>query len=355
MVPVPPLEPEGLLARPIAPGGTPRRLVIVRLHAFGDTVLLFPLLAGLAERFPKCRLEVVTGPASADLFRARADVHAVHVLDARTGRLARYVAAFRLGRALRNEPLDALLDLQRSRPTRLLRLALRPRAFGVFDRFAPRHALERYLDALEACGLPVAPVFAPRTGPEAAMRARSLLAGAGRDSARPLVILNPAGGWETKQWPLEKWVALGRALVSSHGAQLLFLGSGEGASRVAALAKDLEPNAIDLTGRTTPAEAMALVAECAAAVSEDSGLVHLAWTQGVPTVALFGATRSTWSRPAGPASSGFYSEDLPCGACMTERCARGDVYCLTRISVEDVLARVAAALRAPRPAAPLAG
>lgn len=353
-VTIPPLTPEGILAAPLPPGESPRRLVVVRLHAFGDTVAVLPVLAGLAARFPGCRLEVVTGPASGALFRAREEVSAVHILDTRAGRLARILAVRRLARILRSEPLDAVLDLQRSPLSRALLRHLRPRAFCQFDRFAPRHGLERYVEAVEACGLgPLTPLFVARTREAVAVRGDALLRGAGRDPGRPLVLLNPAGGWETKQWPLDRWAALGRALSATRGAQLLLLGAGAPADRVASLAAALGGDAIDLTGRTDPGEALAVAARCALAVSEDSGLMHLAWVQGIPVVALFGATRATWSRPLGAVSSGFYSEDLPCGACMQPVCARGDLHCLIRLSVDDVLARADAALtkaQAPDPA-----
>ena len=75
--------------------------------------------------------------------------------------------------------------------------------------------------------------------------------------------------------------------------------------------------------------------------------MHLAWVQGVPTLALFGASRSAWSRPEGPRADGFYSEDLSCGACMQPVCARGDLHCLVRVSVDDVEARAVSLMRPP--------
>jgi ADP-heptose:LPS heptosyltransferase len=96
---------------------------------------------------------------------------------------------------------------------------------------------------------------------------------------------------------------------------------------------------IDLVGRTTAAEALALVQGLDLMVSDDSGLMHLAWVSGVPTIGLFGASRSTWSRPMGPRSYTFASEDLECGACMSPACARGDLLCLTRVTVEEVMER----------------
>jgi ADP-heptose:LPS heptosyltransferase len=111
--------------------------------------------------------------------------------------------------------------------------------------------------------------------------------------------------------------------------------------RFIALREALGSRLLDFTGATTPGEALALVAQASLVVSEDSGLMHLAWVQGVPTLALFGSSRSAWSRPEGPGTGGFYSEDLSCGACMQPVCARGDLHCLTRVSVDDVEARAA--------------
>jgi ADP-heptose:LPS heptosyltransferase len=109
--------------------------------------------------------------------------------------------------------------------------------------------------------------------------------------------------------------------------------------RFLALRKALGEKLIDFSGQTSPGAALALVSLASLVVSDDSGLMHLGWVQGVPTVALFGASRSVWSRPEGSRSSGFYSEDLSCGACLQPVCARGDLHCLVRVTVEEVLSR----------------
>ncbi|KXK52386.1 MAG: Heptosyltransferase III [Chlorobi bacterium OLB7] len=107
-----------------------------------------------------------------------------------------------------------------------------------------------------------------------------------------------------------------------------------------AIAAALGGDAINLIGRTNIAEALAIVRQLQLMVSDDGGLMHLAWTNGIPTVALFGATRSAWSRPCGAHARWFGSEDLPCGACMNPTCARGDRHCLERISVQKVMETV---------------
>jgi ADP-heptose:LPS heptosyltransferase len=318
-------------------------------------VAALPVVAAIGAAYPATRIEVVTGPASAALFGGHRDVDRVHVLDAGGSRLRTISRVLRLARVLRHEPVGALLDLQRSGVSRLLTLAVRPRAFAAFDRFAPKHGLDRYLEAAERLGLEgLSPVLEPRIRPGPVAAADSLLARSGVDPGRPLVCLNPVGGWRTKQWPLERYAELGKRLAGETGARCLLLGAGEGVGRLRGLARALGEGAVDLSGETTPDVAMAVLARASLVVSDDSGLMHLAWTQGVPTVAIFGASRATWCRPTGERTDGFYSEDLPCGACMRPRCARGDLYCLERVSVDDVLARALPLLRADASAPPTA-
>ena len=340
---VPPFTPDGVLARPLASGAALRRLVVIRLHAFGDTAITFPLLAALKRRRPSLRLDVVTDVRSRELFEAHRDVDRVYAFETRQTRLPKGLAVLRTAAALRTRAVPAVLDLQRNRWSRFLTRLLVPGAWAAFDRHAPKSALARYVEAAAALGLaPGEPEFRTHARPELVAAARERLVAAGWDAASPLVALNPAGGWETKQWPLERYVAFGRRLESA-GCRLLALAPAPVPARFRALV-EASPGLLDFTGRTTPSEALALVSLASLVVSDDSGLMHLAWVQGVPALALFGSSRAAWSRPEGPRSSGFYSEDLACGACMQPTCGRGDLICLSRVDVETVLRRATAVL-----------
>ena len=338
-LPLPPLTPDGLLGVPLRAGEEPDRIVVIRLHAFGDTAITFPALGALRRRLPGVRLDVVTDVRSADLFAAHRDVAGVFAFDTWLSKGRKGAALLRVALALRWRRVPAVLDLQRNRWSLLLTRLLQPGAWAAFDRHAPQTALTRYLDAVEKIGLGrLPPVLEPCPKRELLDEARSRLAAAGWDPSRPIVCLNPAGGWETKQWPIERYAELGRRLTRD-GCQLMALAAAPVPERFLALRKALGEKLIDFSGRTSPGAALALVSLASLVVTDDSGLMHLAWVQGVPTVALFGASRSVWSRPEGTRSSGFYSEDLSCGACLQPVCARGDLHCLVRVNVETVLSR----------------
>ncbi len=343
--PVPPFTPDGVIGVPLRPGEEPGRVVVIRLHAFGDTAITFPVLGAIRRRLPAARLDVVTDVRSENLFAAHRDVSGVFAFDTWHPNRRKGVELLRIALTLRLRRVPAVLDLQRNSWSRLLTRLLRPKAWAAFDRHAPLTALTRYLDAAEKLGLGrLSPLLEPHGRVELVDEARTRLATAGRDPSRPLVCLNPAGGWETKQWPIDRYVELGHRLVGE-GCQIVALSASPVPERFLELRRGLGEGLLDLTGRTSPGEALSIVSLASLVVSDDSGLMHLAWVQGVPTLALFGASRSAWSRPEGPRSAGFYSEDLSCGACMQPVCGRGDLHCLMRVSVEEVLEKALALIR----------
>ncbi|MEQ8424449.1 MAG: glycosyltransferase family 9 protein, partial [Cyclobacteriaceae bacterium] len=92
-------------------------------------------------------------------------------------------------------------------------------------------------------------------------------------------------------------------------------------------------------GKTTQLEAFLILRTASFVLSEDSGLMHMSWTQGIPTLALFGSSRKDWSAPLGEFSECLDSSDLECGPCMMEKCKFNDNRCLERYSPEFVLAK----------------
>ena len=164
------------------------------------------------------------------------------------------------------------------------------------------------------------------------------------DAAR-LVVLNPAGAFATRNWEIHKYVLFAkRWLQRWPDTKFLVLGTSFIAEKALCLESELGEHLINLVGQTTPSEVFSLLQRVTLVLSEDSGLMHMAWVSGTPVIALFGSTRSDWSRPLGPHSLVLDSSDLPCGNCMQAICQRGDVFCLSRRSPEEVFARAVSLL-----------
>jgi ADP-heptose:LPS heptosyltransferase len=159
-----------------------------------------------------------------------------------------------------------------------------------------------------------------------------------RDNA--LVVLNPARFFPSRNWPLRNYVEFATAWLALHRhAAFVVLGDARVAAKAAVLEQALPGRLLNLVGKTTVTQAFEVLQRATLVVSEDSGLLHMAWCSGRPSVALFGSTRSDWSRPLGPHSVLLDSSDMPCGNCMAPECRFGDVRCLTRYTPDRVLGR----------------
>jgi ADP-heptose:LPS heptosyltransferase len=170
--------------------------------------------------------------------------------------------------------------------------------------------------------------------------ALSLLRQHGWNGSSDLVILNPAGAFESRNWPAEHYIAFVKLWLQQYpGTQFLVLGVDRVAEKAVLFKDALGDELIDLTNKTTAAEAFAIVQRASFMLSEDSGLMHMGWVSGIPTLAMFGSTRSDWAQPLGQHTAFFDSSDLPCGNCMLEVCRYGDTHCLTRYTPEMVFER----------------
>jgi hypothetical protein len=104
----------------------------------------------------------------------------------------------------------------------------------------------------------------------------------------------------------------------------------------------------DFTGQLDLPDTAALLSECAALVSNDSGLMHVAVALGVQTFGIFGITSP--AREAMPMPNMLpVTKGLPCEpACRRGAWGRRDcplhLECLRSLTADDVLARIEAVL-----------
>ena len=327
-----------VLVSPWCRAGTPNRILAIRLQAFGDVAITLPYLGALQKALPHAAIDLVTRREDGELPRAvRLFRHVDTVGGGRSERRQLLCTPLLLPRLL-GRRYDVVLDLQNNRVSRAIRRALAPAAWASFDRHAPVNAGDRTRQTIEAAGFPLARVEASVTlrDPDAGDR---LLRDAGYDPARELIVLSPAGAFATRNWPIDRYARVAELWPPERSAQFAILGLPALAGKAETLSRALGTRFINLVGRTRPSEAMAIVHRASLVLTEDCGLMHLAWVSGVPTLALFGSSRHVWSAPLGEHSLCLHSGDLECGACMDVSCRYGDIHCLTRWSAEHVVER----------------
>lgn len=150
-----------------------------------------------------------------------------------------------------------------------------------------------------------------------------------------------------KRWPASRYGELAAQLAMP----VLLLGSGKEAAlcdEIASLADREQPErCLNLAGKTSLPEALALVAGSKALVSNDSGLMHVAAALGIRQVALFGSSSPLHTPPLNDQASviwlktdASYQPPLDCSPCFQRECPLGHMRCLNDISAARVLSKL---------------
>lgn len=143
-----------------------------------------------------------------------------------------------------------------------------------------------------------------------------------------------------KRWPADRFIEVGRQLRARVKVHLVVIGNEAESLLVSLICKGIGEGAMALTGQSLRHVA-AILQVCKVAVSNDTGLMHLAAAVRVPTVAIFGSTSPRWTAPLGDAHHVVYKA-VPCSPCFQRTCIRRekDYLCLQEISPEEVIGAV---------------
>lgn len=207
--------------------------------------------------------------------------------------------------------------------------------FAVTHR-ADRHELENHRDLARALG--VDPVSSPSlTVPELSPSLSVL-------PERYVVCHLWAGGYRAhlREWPLDRWREVIDTILSRGCPVVLTGGPGDrDASERFWRSLSREDLAIDLAGRTTVQELVAILAHSQLVLSVNTGAMHVAAAVGAPTIGLHGPTSAMRWGPVGPRTlavssrydgSGFLNLGWEYDGRRTD--------CMEGIAPDDVLAAV---------------
>ncbi len=331
------------------------RLLICGTNWLGDSIMSMPALQSLKAREPATRVVLLVKPGMVPLWEMHEAVDAILPIyrgRGGTGLTVRALRGHSFDRAVifPNSFRSALLPFLGGIPERigvaahwrrLLLTDVRP-ARGPEDRTHQSAEYYRLLDMDVPSDVPV-----PRiTPPESAQGETELLLS--RDGDAPWVGMLPgAARGDSKRWPAERFADVARGLVDEFNVRIALFGTASDAAACDEIARAVGDRARNLAGKTSLVLLASALGRCRAAVSNDSGGMHLATALGVPVVAIFGLTDPCLTGPLGPASR------VICGAPRERRTrdvpresAEAEA-ALGRITPEQVLADLRDILRAP--------
>lgn len=324
-------------------GYSPKNILVIRLHSVGDVAITFPYCSGLKNLYPDCNIDYLTRedisilPASMSIFRQVFYINLQPLESANIFiRLRKFYRTLRIASALKKIKYDVVIDLQNNRISRMVRKKINAKYFSEFDKFSNASASERTGETIRKAGFNIEPSYTMKLDAILLSKAKDILLRNGWDRTRQIFVLNPAGLWKTRNWQIENYVRLARLISYNYKSSFLLIGDKRMLEKSDYITSYLKRDVINLVDKTTLAEAFAVLQFATALITEDSGLMHMAWVSGVPTLTLLGSSRADWTSPVSPHTFTLNSSDLECGNCMSPVCKYNDVHCLTRYSPEYV-------------------
>jgi len=340
---------------PVKPGD---RILLIKQSALGDTLLILPVIKALRDVIgSEGRLDMVVTPVNRDVAAScpwldelflfnpssvfRRPGHVLRLI--RRLRHRAYAHALDFDQWLRSSAL--LAALSGARHTAGFRTPGQQRHFA-FDATVPQakdaHEFELFKHLAVQVGVP-AESIEPYTG----FLTRHRIYGSTARETRKIVLLHPGCGGHgfQREWPIERYAELGRALVERFGVGIEV--SGHGSHEIGLIeefASLFGPGFTNLGGELTFPELAARMTGIDLLVSGNTGVMHLAAGMGVPLVSLHGPTDSTkWGPLYGESPTAetvrVIQAHVPCSPCLflgfEYGCAERP--CMESISVEEVL------------------
>ena len=168
---------------------------------------------------------------------------------------------------------------------------------------------------------------------------RRVIAALGVSTARPVVAMMPGAEYgPAKCWPLEHFAALA-AQLDTAGYAVWVLGSQKDAASGDAIAAGSA--AQNLCGRTSLEDVIDLLGACEQAVSNDSGLMHIAAAAGTRVHGIYGSSSAKFTPPL-TKSREIHELSMDCRPCFERECPLGHLDCLRRLEPEPIFDKIIA-------------
>lgn len=153
----------------------------------------------------------------------------------------------------------------------------------------------------------------------------------------PVIAFLPGAEYgEAKRWPTQYYAELANKLIEQ-GLQVWVLGSEKDREAAELICK--ENKAINLCGKSRLEDSIDLLSVCKSAVTNDSGLMHIAAAVDIPLVAIYGSSTPDYTPPLTNKAKIQYL-NLDCSPCFKRQCPLGHTKCLKDITVDSVFKNI---------------
>ena len=329
-----------------------RRILIIGPSWVGDMVMAQTLFKVLRQLHPGCEIDVLAPQWSKPLLDRMPEVRNGLSMPVGHGQL-QLGTRRKIGGELREAGYDQAIVLPNS-----LKSALIPFFASIPQRTGWRGEMrygllndvrklnksdyplmiERFVALAVAQGADL-PESIPRPALMVDQKAAAkLLAEKGLQS--PVLALCPGAEFgPAKRWPDKHYAAVAAEYIG-RGWQVVLMGSAKDAEVAERIRAALPPTSaercVSLCGKTSLGQAIDILSQVSAVVSNDSGLMHISAALGRPLVVVYGSTSPGFTPPL---AERVAVEQIPvdCGPCFKRECPLGHLKCLVDLAPARVI------------------
>lgn len=326
--------------------------IIVRMpNWIGDAVMAMPILADLKRKWPEAKITVMCQGVIGTLLEKDPHVDHIYSFKKANGWIHRLHRSdivntlcegkYDLGILLTNSFSSAWWFLRGQVKNRVgftdsIRRYLLNFPVDYPENKEVEHQVITYKRLLEPLDIPISQT-PPHLylSPEEIASAHQFLKNLGIDLNKQILVgINPGAAYgSAKCWPPERFKTLTERLIQNPDLFVLYFGDANTESLVSDICKNFSERVVNLAGKTTLRELIALINCCSIFLTNDSGPMHIAAALNVKLLALFGSTNEV---KTGPYPKGIViHKHVECSPCYKRTCPI-DFRCMKRITVDEV-------------------
>lgn len=319
------------------PGQEIKKILIIRPGGIGDLTLLLPAIHLLRSKFTTAEIDLLCEKRNSGIAALAEGINNVYLYD----------HGLDLIKCLRNR-YDVVIDTEQWHRLSAVVTHLTGASIKIgFDTNERRkvytHKIPYSHDDYEVYSF--LNLFKPLVDNDMAFDENKPFLTVAQKERDKTVAIFPGASIAERRWSTEKFSEVAKTF-SNLGYKILLLGSKKETKAAEAIKKSV-PACIDFTSKLDLKGVAGVLAASKLLLTTDSGLMHLSYAVGTPTVSLFGSGIETKWAPRGRKDL-IINKHLACSPCTkfgyTPACDR-NIECLSLISANEVISAMEKLLR----------
>jgi len=332
---------------PTKPVSIPKKILVIKLWAVGESILTLPMIACLRKKYPKTDLTVLCRNRNKAVYEGKTDI-----LLFEANELPKLLFKYNTFDVVIDcEPylnVSALLGWWLGR--RMIGFSHGLRSLLYTDKIKyndHHHVVQTYAEMLAPIQCTPRMLEPLSHSTEDARLAEEVLKQAG--IKKEILVgmcqsVAESGKW--RKWPSERYSELADKLIEKFGVKIVLVGGKDTVENNELIRQKCKHmnSVMNLGGKTSLKQLFALVKRFNLFISNDTGPMHIAAAQGVPTIGLFGPNLPARFAPFGKGNIALY-EKTWCSPCINvhkgrfPECFNAEKgLCMKQISVDNVFA-----------------